>query len=450
MAKILIVDDEGKMRALIAMALDAFGHHILEAENGLAALELVQSQHPDLVITDIRMPVMSGLELLQKIKQSEPQTEVIVMTAFADATTGIEAMRGGALEYVTKPFEMEELLLLVKQACEKHRLLSENESLRDAVGKHYSLDTLSSKSKMMQEVLRQAKIVAGYDTTVLVRGKSGTGKELLARGIHHESGRTIFLAVNCGAIPETLLESELFGYEKGAFTGATAQKIGLFERAENGTIFLDEIGDISPSLQVKLLRVLQEKEFTRVGGTTAVAARCRVIAATNRNLEQAVSEGDFREDLYYRLNVFPLFIPSLSQRREDLLDMVELFMKKFNHTAGIDPTVIQILMEYGWPGNIRELENCMERSVIIAHGRPISLDHIPTHIRDNKTFANPALCTIPDSGISLDEVEKRLIIQALEKTNGNKSEAARLLGISRRQIYSKMQTHNITGYSATD
>lgn len=445
MGKIIVVDDEEKLRTLLSQALNIDGHTVSEAASAEAALPLLDTFKPDVVVTDIRMKAMDGIELLKHVKQNLPSIEVVVMTAYAEVKTGVEAMRHGAFEYVAKPFEMDEMLILVKNALEKRNLCQTVTELRAAAKHRYTLDTISSKSKSMQELIRQARIVACRDTTVLIRGKSGTGKELVARGIHAESKRKIFLPVHCGAIPETLLESELFGHEKGAFTGAHMQKIGLFERAGNGTIFLDEIGDISLVLQVKLLRILQEREFTRVGGTEVLATEARVIAATNRNLEEAVASGDFREDLYYRLNVFPLFVPSLTQRIEDIPDLVDHFCRKYGHTAGIDDSVLTVLMEYAWPGNVRELENCIERAIIMADGKRVNMANLPQHIRENRSLRSPALFHIPKDGISLDEVEKKLILQALELAKGNKTDAAQLLGISRRAIYSKMKTHNISG-----
>jgi len=285
---------------------------------------------------------------------------------------------------------------------------------------------------------------------VLVRGKSGTGKELIARGIHAESGRESFVAVNCGAIPENLLEAELFGHEKGSFTGAHAQKIGLFERAASGTVFLDEIGDVSPAMQVKLLRVLQEREFTRVGGTRVVRTQARVIAATHRNLEEEVKKGGFREDLYFRLNVFPIFVPSLAERMDDVPALADAFLRRFGHNAGMAEGVMSKLLEYSWPGNVRELENCLERAAIIASGTPLEVSHLPEHIRQKRVLERPSAFLLPETGISLDELEKSLLLQALEKTGGNKTRAAGLLGITRRALYSKMHTHGVRGYGATE
>ena len=451
MARILVVDDEPKMRALLAMALSGEGLDATEAGSAEAALDLLgRGDAFAVMITDVRMPGMSGLELVKQAKAERPGLECIVMTAHADAGTGVEAMRNGALEYVTKPFEMDEMVLLVRSALEKGRLRDEVADLRGRESGRYRLDRIIGESKAMQEVIRQARMVAKRDTTVLVRGKSGTGKELMARGIHAESGRESFVAVNCGAIPENLLEAELFGHEKGSFTGAHAQKIGLFERAGNGTIFLDEIGDVSPGMQVKLLRVLQEREFTRVGGTRVIRTQARVIAATHRNLEEEVKKGGFREDLYFRLNVFPIFVPSLAERMEDVPALAEAFLRRFGHGAGMAEGVMSRLLEYSWPGNVRELENCLERAAIIASGKPLELEHLPEHIRQKRVLEKPSAFRLPETGLSLDELEKSLLLQALDMTNGNKTRAAGLLGITRRALYSKMHTHGVRGYGAAE
>jgi DNA-binding NtrC family response regulator len=447
MARILVVDDEAKLRTLLAMALSAEGLDVAEADSAESALDaLGRADAFDLVITDVRMPGMSGLDLVKRIRQERPGLECIVMTAHGDAGTGVEAMRSGAFEYVAKPFEMDEMILLARSALEKGRLRDEVAELRMRETGRYRLERIIGDSKPMQEALRQARMVAKRDTTVLVRGKSGTGKELIARGIHAESGRDGFVAVNCGAIPENLLESELFGHEKGAFTGAHAQKIGFFERAGSGTIFLDEIGDVTPAMQVKLLRVLQEREFTRVGGTRVIRTQARVVAATHRNLEEEVGKGAFREDLYFRLNVFPIQVPSLVERIEDIPAMADSFLRRFGHAAGMAEGVMSRLMEYSWPGNVRELENCLERAVIIASGKPLEASHLPEHIRQKRTLETPSAFRLPETGLSLDGLEKSLLLQALEMTSGNKTKAAGLLGITRRALYSRMHTHGIRGY----
>jgi two-component system NtrC family response regulator len=443
--KILVVDDEKKMCTLISMALNSIGYQVEEVDSAENAQKIIETFIPDVMITDIRMEGISGIELLKIVKSIYPKTEVIVMTAYSDVRTGIEAMKNGAFEYISKPFEMDELILLVKNALEKHNLSVEVDQLRKTINPQYSLDSILCCSKNMKKTLHQAKIVAKRDTTILIRGRSGTGKELIARGIHTESGRTTFTPINCAAIPENLLESELFGHEKGAFTGANVQKIGLFERAGDGTIFLDEIGDISQSLQVKLLRVLQEREYMRVGGSGVLKTKARIIAATNRNLEEAVESHSFREDLYYRLNVFPISVPSLSERVEDIPGLVDQFFKKYNHVAGIDSEAMACITNYSWPGNVRELENCIERSVIFADNKTIVFSHLPDTLTSDSPPNKKVFFSIPDEGISLDEVEKSIIIQALEKAKGNKTDAAKLLGISRRAIYSKMKTHYISG-----
>ena len=451
MARILVVDDEPKMRALLSMALAAEGMDVAEAGSAEAALDaLGRGDAFSLMVTDVRMPGMSGLDLVRRARQEKPGLECIVMTAHADAGTGVEAMRNGAFEYVTKPFEMDEMILLIRSALEKGRLREEVTELRGRETGRYHLDRIIGDSKPMQEVIRQARMVAKRDTIVLVRGKSGTGKELIARGIHAESGREAFVAVNCGAIPENLLESELFGHEKGSFTGAHAQKTGFFERAGNGTIFLDEIGDVTAAMQVKLLRVLQEREFTRVGGSRVIRTQARVVAATHRNLEEEVKKGTFREDLYFRLNVFPIYVPSLVGRIEDVPAMVDAFLPRFGHGAGLAEGVMSRLMEYSWPGNVRELENCLERAVIIASGKPVEVAHLPEHIRQKRVLETPSAFRLPETGLSLDELEKSLLLQALEMTGGNKTKAAGLLGITRRALYSKMHTHGVRGYGSEE
>jgi DNA-binding NtrC family response regulator len=450
MARILIVDDETKLRTLLFMALSSEKFEVEDASSAEQALEkLKKGPSFDVVVTDIRMPGLSGLELLQMIKGKFNKPECIVMTAYGDAGTGVEAMRLGAFEYVLKPFEMDEMVILVRSALERRRLRQEVDDLKLRESGRYQLDRLIGAAKPMQELMRQAKMVAKRDTTVLIRGRSGTGKELIARGIHTESGRDAFITVNCGAVPENLLESELFGHEKGAFTGAIGQKIGYFERAEDGTIFLDEIGDITPAMQVKLLRVLQEREFMRVGGTKNQHTNARVLAATHRNLEEEVKKGNFREDLYFRLNVFPLYVPSLAERMEDLPPLVDFFLRKFGHSGKLAEGVLSRMLEYAWPGNVRELENCLERAAIIAGPGQLELDHLPEQIKQKKVLEKPSVFQLPSSGISLDELEKSCILQALDMTHGNKTRAAMLLGITRRALYSKMHTHSIRGYGAT-
>ncbi|MFP4521355.1 MAG: sigma-54-dependent transcriptional regulator, partial [Fibrobacterota bacterium] len=416
MAEILIVDDEGKMRALLAMALYSEGYQVSEAESGEKALELIDKNHPDVVISDVRMGGISGLELIEMAKQKVPGVEFIIMTAYADAATGVKAMRLGAYEYVVKPFEMEEMMLLVKAALDKINLRNDNAALKREISGS-AVKNIIGNSAVIKELVEQIRMVASRDTTVLITGKSGTGKELIARALHDLSGRKNFVAVNCGALPENLLESELFGHEKGAFTGAYTKKEGIFEQAEDGSVFLDEIGELSVNLQVKLLRVLQERTFTRVGGAELLACKARIISATNRNIEKNVAEGNFREDLYYRLNVFPLKSPSLSERAEDIPVLAAHFMKKFSG-AGISAEALDLLCSYSWPGNVRELENIIERAVILAGGKEIRSDMLPLSVREREK--QNSLFVLPRHGIDLESVEKDFIIQALTMAGGNK------------------------------
>ncbi len=446
MSRILIVDDEPGMRAILAMALESEGMTVERAASAEEALEILRRADAfDAMVTDVRMPGLSGLDLVKRARKLRPNLECIVMTAYADASTGVEAMRNGAFEYVTKPFEMDEMILLIQSALEKGRLRDEVAELRVRESGRYRLERIIGTSPAMQEIIKQAKLVAKRDTTVLVRGKSGTGKELLARGIHAESGREAFFAVSCGGLPENLLASELFGHETGAFPGAHSQKIGILEYSGSGTLFLDEVGDIPPSLQVKLLGVLQEREFTRIGGTRVVHTHSRIIAATQRNLEEDVSKGDFREDLYFRLNIYPIFVPTLSDRMEDLPALTDAILKKFGHTSGMQEGLLPLLLEYSWPGSVRELENYLERAAIVAAGGPLEIKHLPEQVQQKRVLGRPIAFRLPETGISLDELERSLILQALEMTAENKTKAAGLLGISRRALYSRMHTHNIRG-----
>ncbi len=446
MSRILIVDDELSMRAILSMALESEAMTVVQASSAEEALEtLRRADSFDAMVTDVRMPGLSGLDLVKRARKLRPNLECIVMTAYADASTGVEAMRNGAFEYVTKPFEMDEMILLIQSALEKVRLREEVAELRVRESGRYRLDRIIGTSQAMQEVIKQAKLVAKRDTTVLLRGKSGTGKELLARGIHSESGREAFFAVSCAGLPENLLASELFGHEAGAFAGAHAQKIGILEYSGSGTLFLDEVGDIPPSLQIKLLRVLQEREFTRTGGTRVVHTHSRIIAATRRNLEEEVAKGDFREDLYFRLNIYPIFVPALAERMEDIPALTDAFLNKFGHTSGMQAGVLTMLLEYSWPGGVRELENYLERAAIAAEAGPVEIQHLPEQVRQKRVLNRPTPFRLPETGISLDELERSLILQALEMTAENKTKAAGLLGISRRALYSRMHTHNIRG-----
>ena len=439
--RILVVDNEERMCELLKAALESQDTEVDVAFDGEHGLDHFRREPYPLVITDLKMPKISGLDLLSQVKEISPETEVILMTGYATAQTAVEAMKRGAYDYLIKPFDMEELRLKVARLIEAKRLETENKSLRQQLRIRYDFHNIVGQSGKMQDVFKLVEKVCHGDTTVLIRGESGTGKELIALAIHQNSGRAEepFIAMNCGAIPENLLESELFGHEKGAFTGAERTKKGRFELAEGGTIFLDEIGDLSPALQVKFLRVLQTRRFERVGGEEAIHLRARILAATHRDLEQLLKEGQFREDLYYRVNVFPVFLPPLRQRREDIPSLIEHFIKTLagNQNIEITKEAQEILMNFDWPGNVRELENVIERAIILRGEGPISPEHLPQHL-DFKG-AKAAISELPDEGIVLEEHERDLIREALRKADGNKSKAANLLGITRRRLYSMME-----------
>jgi len=438
--KILVIDDERRMCLVLKTALEVDGHQVDIAADGNEGLTKIQAGEFDVVITDLKMPGKDGIEILETVKKLHPKTEVILMTAYATAQTAIEAMKKGAYDYVIKPFEMTEVKIKVRQIIEKNKLALENIHLKEKLKKRYSLSNIIGVSGAMQAVFQMIEKVAPSDATVLIRGESGTGKELVAHAIHQLSPRQAapFVAVNCAALPESLLESELFGHEKGAFTGADKQKLGRFELAGNGTIFLDEIGDISPATQVKLLRVLQAKEIVRVGGTRTIKINARTIAATNRNLEELLKTGAFREDLYYRINVFPLHLPPLRERKEDVPLLIEHFLNEHDLTLDkIEKPAIKALINYQWAGNVRELENIIERSLILAGNSKITTQELPPHIFVDES--NSLMLEIPEEGISLEDVEKGLIQKALARAQGNKTKAARLLGITRRKLYSMME-----------
>jgi len=439
---ILIIDDEPKMCKILRFALEPEGHTVVTAETAEEGVEKFSQGSFDLVVTDLKMPGKDGLFVLSQVKKQHPETEVILMTAYASAQNAVEAMKKGAYDYIIKPFELDELKVKVRHIMEKRELAEENVQLKEKLRDKYSLANMVGTSGVMQDVYKMVEKVAPTDATVLIRGESGTGKELVALAIHHLSQRRAepFVAVNCGALPESLLESELFGHEKGAFTGADKMKLGRFELAGNGTIFLDEIGDISASTQIKLLRVLQNRQIERLGGTKSIENKARTIAATNRDLEEAMREKAFREDLYYRINVFPIYLPPLRDRIEDVPILVAHFLKKFGREEdAIEGSAMEMLLTYRWPGNVRELENVVERSLIMAGEQPIRLEDLPPHIRSTDTAGGATTLAIPDEGLSLQEVEKNLIKNALIKAGGNKSKAAKLLGITRRKLYSMME-----------
>jgi DNA-binding NtrC family response regulator len=439
MPAILIVEDEAKMRRLLELNLGEEGFTTLAAGDAETGLKLLRESSVDLVVTDLKLPGMNGLEFLQAIKHQHAALPVIVMTAFGTVETAVEAMKAGASDYVLKPFSLAEMRMVIHKELDVHKLREENRSLREALGKRYTHPNVVARSPKMQEVLATVERVAPTNSTVLLGGESGVGKDLIARAIHEKSRRARgpFIKINSSAIPENLLESELFGYEKGAFTGATSSKPGKFELADKGTLFLDEIGDVPPAIQVKLLRVLQEREFERLGGTRTVKVDVRLIAATNRDLRAALEEGTFREDLYYRLNVVPIDIAPLRERKEDIPDLASLFMERFCGGAsepvkGIAPEAVRILVNYHWPGNVRELQNIIERACALAKGDVIEPADI--HLDTRPVRAGSSENHFLPEGMTLERWEDEMIHEALRRASGNKSQAARLLGLSRNAL----------------
>ena len=449
--RVLIVDDEESMRDFLSIMLHREGYQVDTATDGAQAVVHLRDHSYDLVISDIKMPRMTGLELLAHIKDRTPETVVLMVTAFSSTDEAVEAMKQGAYDYITKPFKNEEIRLIVKNALERRDLRRENLALKEALGQRFSFEGLIGKSKVMQEVFTMIRKVASSPVRILISGESGTGKELVAKAIHYNSERRDgpFVPINCGAIPENLLESELFGHEKGSFTGAIRQKPGLFETAAGGTLFLDEIGELPTMMQVKLLRVLQENEFRRVGGNKDIKTDVRVLAATNRHLEEAVTAGTFREDLYYRFNVIRIDLPPLRQRREDIPVMVDFFWERFTGQKGVKVTedAMRRLIDYSWPGNVRELENVIERAVVLGHDNVITLDCLPPNLVTGMSGSVTPLTEIPDSGMDLDaylgEIEKEILIKALARTDGVRKSAAGLLGITFRSIRYRLAKYGL-------
>jgi DNA-binding NtrC family response regulator len=445
---ILLIDDDQSLRRVMEYSLIENGFAVRTAASGGHGLELFGKEPFDAVVTDITMPGMSGIEVLQKVRDADPRVPVIMITAYGTIESAVEAMRLGAFDYVTKPFaSKDELGLRLRQALKVRRLERENENLRALVTDRYRFDGIVGSSEGMREVLDLAGRVAASDATVLITGESGTGKELLAKGVHFNSGRKggPFIAVNCAAIPENLIESELFGHVKGAFTGAVRDREGKFELADGGTIFLDEIGDLRIDLQAKILRALQERTVDRVGGGKPVPVDVRVIAATNKDLERGVGEGAFREDLYYRLSVITLHIPPLRERKNDILLLAEHFLGKFKKggTLTIAPEALSLLLAYGWPGNVRELENVMERATVLTRGDVILPADLPEKLTRKSGRATDIILNLPDGGLPLEELEKNLIIRALDMHKGNQTRAAEYLRITRPTLIYRMEKYGL-------
>jgi len=436
---ILIVEDEAKLRRVLELQLMEEGfltHGAPDAESGL---NLLGKDRFDLIVTDFKLPGMSGLEFLQAVKRVDANIPVIIMTAFGTVESAVEAMKAGASDFVLKPFALAELVLVIRKELATHELREENRTLREELGRRYEYKNIIAHSSKMQAVLALVERVAPTNSTVLLGGESGVGKDLIARAIHEHSHRAggPFIKINSTAIPETLLESELFGYEKGAFSGATNSKPGKFELADKGTLFLDEIGDVPPAIQVKLLRVLQEREFERLGGTKTLKVDVRLIAATNRDLRAALEEKTFREDLYYRLNVVAIDVPPLRDHKEDIPALATFFLEKFARESekpvrALTPQAIKLLMDFHWPGNVRELENIIERAVTLSEGPTLDAPDIHLDIAPPRVVAG-ATAALPE-GVSLEQWEDEMIREALRRANGNKSQAARALGLSRNAL----------------
>lgn len=451
---ILVVDDEETQRRMLKKILTREGYEVETAAGGQEALKKFMERRADVVVTDIRMPDMDGLELFHDIKRLDQDAAVILITAYGSISSAVQAMAEGASYYLTKPLnDVNHLKVLIRKALENRALLEENKRLREEVGSRYDFSSLVGRSGEMMEVYADLRKVAESDVTVLLLGETGTGKELAARAIHYNSPRQRypFRKISCASFPEALLESALFGHEKGSYTGADSRQIGMFESADKGTIFLDEIGEINQNVQVKLLRFLQEKQFERVGGTQTIKVDARVIAATNLDIEKAVHEGRFRKDLYYRLNVVPISMPPLRKKKEDIPLLAESFLEKYKDKSDgkvkkVSDEVLSILMQHDWPGNVRELENCIERAIVMGEGDTILPSDLPLEIRGGEHVFVPGevMDEIPPDGISLDQVEKGLIIKALRQTKGNQTEAARKLGVTRRTLQYRMEKYGIS------
>ena len=441
-AKVLVADDEAIVRQSLRDWLGDVGHQVLTAENGTQALEIIQKEQPAVLITDLVMPGMDGIELMKRAKEIAPGIEVIIITAYGSIPTAIDAIREGAYDYIEKPFCPERAELLIEKLMEHRRLREENIALQQKLEERHRFENIIAKSPRMQQVIEVIKVVAKSNATVLITGETGTGKELVARAVHSQSYRKgkPFVAVSCAALPESLLESELFGHEKGSFTGAYAQKKGKFEVANRGTLFLDEIGEMSTNIQVHLLRVLEEKEFNRVGGNEPIKVDVRVISATNRDMKQAVAEGKFREDLFYRLNVVNIELPPLRERTEDIPLLAEHFLKGFalenqKEITGFSSEATDFLLRHEWLGNVRELENAIERAVILAQNPVIEAADL------SQQNLVPAGSNV--SGKDLKQVEKKHIQDVLAETGGNYTRAARILGISRMTLYNKARVYGL-------
>jgi len=447
---ILVIDDEAAQRDVLTGYLKKKGYKIFSASSGKEGIETARTNSVDIILSDFKMPDLNGIEVLENVKKLNPEISFVIVTAYGTVENAVKAMRLGAFDYISKPVDLDELDLMIERIIEHKNLKSENQLLKTQLQEKYKISSIVSQSQKMEEVINVAARVADSKANVLITGENGTGKEVLAKAIHYISPRkdSAFVAVNVPALTETLLESELFGHEKGAFTSADKMKKGRFEIAHGGTIFLDEVGDIPQSIQVKLLRVLQEHQFERVGGTEKIEIDVRIIAATNKELEQKIKDGTFREDLYYRLNVVSIKIPPLRERKEDIVPMIENFIEKYckennKVTLDISKEAADVLMKYNYPGNVRELENIIERAVVLTRGKVITLNDLPMSIKgfkEEKTLAALSEGTLTEQ---VEELEKQLIFDALQESAGNQTKAGKLLGLTERNLRYKLKKYNI-------
>jgi DNA-binding NtrC family response regulator len=447
---ILIVDDDASQRRLIEFWLQEEGYRTVTAADGVSGLRAFEQHSPCLVVTDVRMPGMTGLDFLSRTKAENVDTPFIVITAFGTVDDAVEAMKLGAAEYVLKPLKADELKVCVRRALERQQLVDENRYLRDLAGSTFRFENIISQSRKMRAVIETVAQVARRDSTVLLSGESGTGKELLAKAIHQSSLRANkpFVTVNCGALPETLAESELFGHRKGSFTGAIADRAGKFEAANEGTVFLDEVGELTLPLQVKLLRVIQEREIDKIGNPHPLKVNVRILAASNRNLKNLVEDGQFREDLYYRLSVVTVELPPLRERREDIPLLAQHLLQQFatrysSSSLTISEEAMEKLLQYNWPGNVRELQNVIERLAVLAKDNVIREEHLPSEIRHSESRIANLNLKLPEEGIDLEEIEKEILIRALEKSGWNQTQAAKYLNISRKTLIYRMEKFSL-------